>query len=325
MEKSKTFNNEKLKKIVFQYSIAIILLVLCCVMSVLSSAFYSPKNLINIVKQVAVTGLIAYGTTFIIITGGIDLSSGAVVALVGVLAASMNVSGVPLPIVIAAGMLIGAVCGLVSGVIISYTNVPAFIATLGVQQMARAAALLYSNGRPISGFTDSFIAIGNYRVFNVIPLPALIFIGAGLICVILLKNTKQGKHVYAIGGNEAAALSCGINVKFMKTMIYTFAGLLTGLAGIVLTARVTTGNPSVGEGYELDAITAVVIGGASLSGGTGTIFGTVIGALIIGVLNNGLGLLGVSTYWQTFIKGALIITAIILDELKNKSQNKQAE
>jgi Ribose/xylose/arabinose/galactoside ABC-type transport systems, permease components len=305
----------------YNYSIVLILILICAVMSLLTSSFYSLGNLMNIVRQVAVVGLIAYGMTFVIISGGIDLSAGAVVAFVGVIVASMSKAGLPLVVVIPAGIALGAMCGLVSGVAISWLSIPPFIATLGLQQIARALALIYSKGRPISNFTDSFLFIGRGRIC-MIPVPIIIFILVGIICWFFLKKNKFGKHVYAIGGNELASVVCGIKVRRVKTIIYVIMGALTGLAAIVLTSRVSTGNPSVGSGYELDAITGVVIGGASLSGGSGSIFGTVIGALIIGVLSNGLSLLGVSPYWQQFINGSLIISAVALDMFKNKYANR---
>lgn len=305
----------------YKYSIVLILILICAVMSVLTSSFYSFGNLMNIVRQVAVVGLIAYGMTFVIISGGIDLSAGAVVAFVGVVVASMSKAGMPLVVVIPAGIALGALCGLVSGVAVSWLSIPPFIATLGLQQIARALALIYSKGRPISNFTDEFLFIGRGRI-GMIPVPIIIFIVVGIICWVFLKKNKFGKHVYAIGGNELASVVCGIKVRRVKTMIYVIMGALTGLAAIVLTSRVSTGNPSVGSGYELDAITGVVIGGASLSGGSGSIFGTVIGSLIIGVLSNGLSLLGVSPYWQQFINGLLIISAVALDMFKNKYANR---
>lgn len=305
----------------YKYSIVLILILICAVMSVLTSSFYSFGNLMNVVRQVAVVGLIAYGMTFVIISGGIDLSAGAVVAFVGVVVASMSKAGMPLVVVIPAGIALGALCGLVSGVAVSWLSIPPFIATLGLQQIARALALIYSKGRPISNFTDEFLFIGRGRI-GMIPVPIIIFIVVGIICWVFLKKNKFGKHVYAIGGNELASVVCGIRVRRVKTMIYVIMGALTGLAAIVLTSRVSTGNPSVGSGYELDAITGVVIGGASLSGGSGSIFGTVIGSLIIGVLSNGLSLLGVSPYWQQFINGLLIISAVALDMFKNKYANR---
>lgn len=291
-------------------------------MSLLTSSFYSVSNLLNIVRQVTVVGLLAYGMTFVIISGGIDLSSGAAVAFVGVVVASLARMGMPVWVILLAGMLLGALCGFSLGAIIAYTGIPAFIATLGLQQIARALALLYSNGRPISDFREDFLFIGNGRVLGIIPVPVLIYIVIGTLSWMLLKKRKFGKHAYAIGGNEQAAIVCGVKVKQVKIRIYALMGMITGIAAIVLTSRVSTGNPSVGSGYELDAITAVVIGGASLSGGTGTIFGTVIGSLIIGVLDNGLSLLGVSPYWKQLIKGVLIISAVVLDMFKNRYARK---
>jgi inositol transport system permease protein len=224
-----------------------------------------------------------------------------------------------LPVIVSvlAGILVGVICGFINGWTIARFKIPPFIATLGMMTVARGFALLYSDGRPVSSLTDSYNFIGQGEVFG-IPFPILILITMAVVTHIMLNNTKFGRYIYAIGGNEQAARISGLDVGKLLIMIYTFAGFLSGLAGVVLSSRISSGQPGLGAGYELDAIAAAVIGGTSFSGGIGTVWGTMVGALIIGVLNNGLDLLNVSAYWQQIVKGMIIVAAIILDERKNR-------
>jgi inositol transport system permease protein len=300
-----------------RYGIGMILIGIIILMSILSPAFLDVGNLMNVIKQVSVIGIIAVGVTIVIITTGIDLSSGSVIAFVSVVAASFGHPGTPLIVSLAIGLSLGALAGFINGTLITKGNIPPFIVTLGMMTAARGAALLYSDGRPIGDLSPSFQFIGSGTLLG-IPVPIVLFAFVAIVSHLLLSKTKYGKYTYAIGGNEHAAIICGVNVNRMKLIIYTYAGLLSGLAGIILTARVSSGQPSAGMAYELDAIAAAVIGGTSLAGGIGTIGGTVIGALIIGVLNNGLDLLNVSSYWQQILKGAIIVTAIYFDSKKNR-------
>jgi inositol transport system permease protein len=299
-------------------------------MSVLSPAFLKTRNLLNVVRQISVIGLIGMGVTIVIITTGIDLSSGSVIALSAVVAASFaqkagwaaamypGLAGkLPVIVSVLAGILVGVICGFINGWTIARFKIPPFIATLGMMTVARGFALLYSDGRPVSSLTDSYNFIGQGEVFG-IPFPILILITRAVVTHIMLNNTKFGRYIYAIGGNEQAARISGLDVGKLLIMIYTFAGFLSGLAGVVLSSRISSGQPGLGAGYELDAIAAAVIGGTSFSGGIGTVWGTMVGALIIGVLNNGLDLLNVSAYWQQIVKGMIIVAAIILDERKNR-------
>jgi inositol transport system permease protein len=285
-----------------------------------------------------VVGLIAIGVTIVIITTGIDLSSGSVLALAAVVAASLaqqvdwhdaKYPGLVLPVIvpIVAALLIGAACGWINGALIAGFRIPPFIATLGMMTVARGFALLYSN-RPVSGLTDTYNYIGQGEIFKLIPvpdqppmgipIPIIILAVVAFAAHVMLNNTRFGRHIYAIGGNEQAARISGLNIGRIKIGVYTIAGLLAGLAGLVLSSRIGSGQPGLGQGYELDAIASAVIGGTSLSGGIGTIWGTMVGALIIGVLNNGLDLLNVSAYWQTIVKGSIIVAAVIVDERKNR-------
>jgi inositol transport system permease protein len=301
-------------------------------MTFLSEAFLTWRNLLNIVRQISVVGLIAIGVTMVIITGGIDLSSGSVLALAAVVATSLaqrldwadiKFQGLDVPIIVpvVAALAVGALCGLVNGSLIANFKIPPFIATLGMMTVARGFALIYSE-RPVSGLRDDYNFIGQGYIppgapFG-IPVPIIILLVVAFAAHILLNNTRFGRHIYALGGNEQAARISGINIGRVKIGVYAIAGLLAGLAGLVLSSRIGSGQPGLGLGYELDAIASAVIGGTSLSGGIGTIWGTIVGALIIGVLNNGLDLLNVSAYWQTIVKGSIIVIAVIIDERKNR-------
>jgi inositol transport system permease protein len=312
--------NEIIRNIVSRYGIVLILIAMVTIFSFLSPVFLHTQNLINVLRQVSIITILAYGVTNIIITTGIDLSSGSAAALVSVVVASVaHPNQFPLIIVLMVGLGVGLLVGFINGFIIAQTQIPPFIATLGMYTAARGVALLYSNGKPISGFTPQFDFIGGGQVFGV-PVPIVILAVVTLISHVLLNNTKFGKYTYAIGGNEQAAKISGINVYKYKILIYSYAGLMAGIAGIVLTSRISSGQPSAAVGYELDAIASAVIGGTSLSGGIGTIPGTLIGGLIIGVLNTGLNLLNVSAYLQQIVRGSIIVGAVILDQRKYRSK-----
>jgi inositol transport system permease protein len=334
----KNFNREGLNAFVRKYAIVLIFIAMFVGMTFLTDAFLQPRNLVNVVRQISVVGLIAIGVTMVIITTGIDLSSGSVLALAAVFAASLaqqpdwhdaKYPGLMLPVIvpILVALGIGILCGAINGSLIAKFKIPPFIATLGMMTVARGFALIYSN-RPVSGLTDTYNFIGQGEILKVIPIPGQPPLGIPIPVIILavvaigahmmLNSTRFGRHIYAIGGNEQAALISGLNVGRIKIGVYTIAGLLSGLAGLVLSSRIGSGQAGLAVGYELDAIASAVIGGTSLSGGIGTIWGTIIGALIIGVLNNGLDLLNVSAYWQTIVKGTIIVVAVIVDERKNR-------
>jgi ribose/xylose/arabinose/galactoside ABC-type transport system permease subunit len=296
-----------------KYGIFIAFLLICLLLSYFSSQFLTVSNWAIIITQVSINALLAFGVTFVIITGGIDLSVGSIVAVAGVVAAIIA-SNPDLPLIfpVLAGLLTGLAFGLVNGFIITQSKIAPFIVTLGMMTIGRGLALILSKGRPISNLSDSFNFIGGGDLWGV-PFPIIILLVFFLISYVLLKKTVFGRYVYAIGGNEQAAFASGINVKKIKLLVYGICGLLAGLAGILLTARITTGQPNAGAGFELDAIAAAIIGGTSTKGGTGTIVGTLIGALMIGVINNGLDLLNVSSYYQQVIMGSIIIGAVLLD------------
>ncbi|MCH7613499.1 MAG: ribose ABC transporter permease [Candidatus Marinimicrobia bacterium] len=270
------------------------------------------SNLLNVAQQTSINAIIAVGLTFVIITAGIDLSVGSILAFSGVVLASVLNAGMPIPIAMLTGLGVGLLCGIVNGLLISYGRLPPFISTLGLMSVARGAALLYTNGRPISGFPNSFRYLATGEILN-IPMPVFIMVIVYLIAHFLLTRTVFGRYTYAIGGNEEAATVSGVNVKFYKTMVYGLCGLLSGLAAIILTARLNSAQPIAGFMYELDAIAATVIGGTSLMGGVGRLSGTLIGALIMGVIRNGLNLLGVSSFVQQTVIGSVIILAVLID------------
>ena len=288
------------------------LLALVVVLWILTPHFLTVSNLLNVAQQATIIAIIAVGMTFVIITGGIDLSVGSVLAFAGVVMASALQSGVSLPLALLIGLGMGLLCGVINGLLITIGRLPPFIATLGMMSVARGAALMFTEGRPISGFSEGFRSIATGELLR-IPSPVVIMVVVYLIAHFVLKRTKLGRYTYAIGGNEEAALLSGINVRLNKTLVYGIAGLLSGLAAILLTARLNSAQPIAGMNYELDAIAATVIGGTSLLGGEGTVSGTLIGALIMAVLRNGLNLLSVSSFFQQVVIGSVIIFAVLID------------
>jgi inositol transport system permease protein len=319
--------NANVQHVLRKYGIVVIFLVICMLLSIVSPAFATMRNLTNVVRQVSIIGILAMGVTFCIITTGIDLSSGSVLALVGVIVASFSqtraVDTQPISIVmpiffaVLIGLAAGALMGFSNGALTAYGKIPPFVATLGMMTVARGAALLYSGGRPIGYLKKSFTFLGG-GYFMKIPIPIWIYILVAVISYILLSKSKFGRYVFAIGGNMQAAKICGINVEKTLVMVYMYAGVLSAISGILLVARTAAGNPTYGLSYELDAIASTVIGGTSLSGGVGSIPLCVVGAMIIGVLNNGMDLLGVNAYWQQIVKGIIIVVAVLIDSRKRR-------
>lgn len=295
-----------------QFGTLIGLLGLVLVLWILTPYFLTVSNLLNVVQQTSINAIIAVGMTFVIISAGIDLSVGSIVAFSGVVLASVLQTAVPMPLALVACLAVGTLCGLTNGILITYGKLPPFISTLGMMSVARGAALLYTSGRPISGFESGFRFLATGEILY-IPVPVILMILVYLAAHVVLTRTKLGRYTYAIGGNEEAALLSGVNVKMYKTMVYGLSGMLSGLAAIVLTARLNSAQPIAGMMYELDAIAATVIGGTSLMGGEGRVVGTLIGALIMGVLRNGLNLLGVSSFIQQTVIGSVIILAVLMD------------
>jgi ribose/xylose/arabinose/galactoside ABC-type transport system permease subunit len=301
-----------------QFGTLIGLVGLCAVLWILTPFFLTVSNLLNVAEQTSINAIVAVGMTFVILSGGIDLSVGSIVALSGVVLGLGLRSGAPLVPAIAYAIGVGAICGAGNGLLITLGALPPFIVTLGTMSIARGAALLVTEGRPVSGFSESFRLIATGRV-GFVPAPvvatALVYAAAHLV----LTRTTFGRYAYAIGGNEEATRLSGVAVRFHKTMIYVVSGVMSAAAAVILTARLNSAQPIAGINYELDAIAAAVIGGTSLMGGEGTLGGTLVGALIMGVLRNGLNLLGVSSFLQQIVIGAVIVVAVLLDTtLKQK-------
>lgn len=311
------------------YAILLILVGFMVILAIVTGGtFLQPRNLINVVVQVAPIGIIALGMMFAIITKGIDLSVGSTVALVAVVSASLaqiqgdsamfpNLPAMPVFVSVIAGLVTGALIGAIVGSLVSYFRIPPFVATLGMMTAARGLANIYTGGRPVSNLAPGFNWMGQGSVLG-IPVPMIIFILVAVVIWVVLNRTRFGRHVYAIGGNDQAARVSGISIGHVQFAVYTLIGLLAGLGGMILAARIGSGQPTLGVMLELDAITAAVIGGTSFNGGVGTVWGVVVGALIIGVINNGLDLMNVSPFMQMVVKGAIIVIAIIIDERKNR-------
>lgn len=297
-----------------KYGVYIALIVLFVWLSFASSNFLTVTNIFNILKQNAVFGILAVGMTFVIVTAGIDLSVGAVLALSACIAAYLAQpnAGIPVFWAIVVGLLVGVACGVFSGFFVAIANIPAFIATLATMTIARGIVYVFTDGRPITGMVDEYKYIGS-AYWGVVPVAVVVWIIFIVIGTFLLNYTKYGRHVFAIGGNKVAARVSGIHVKSTEFFVYVICGFCAAFAGVVLSSRISTGQPAGGEGFELDAITGAVIGGASLSGGKGSVFGSFIGILLVGILVNGLDLINVSSYYQQIIKGAIILVAVLAD------------
>jgi len=328
MEKQSAVKKYSRSLIKFQSLIALFLL--CLAISLLSDKFLTATNAWNVMRQISVNVCISVGMTLVVLTAGIDLSVGSVLALCGAVTAGLLKNGIELPAnnlfigftllgAIVAGLLIGALLGVFNGWTITKFKVPPFVATLAMLTIARGLTMLWTGGYPISAFGENFASIGTGWLLG-IPVPVWLSGIVVLIAVVLTKKTRLGRYIYAIGGNESAAKLSGINVNKIKIAVYTIAGALAAVGGIIVTSRLDSAQPNAGVTYELDAIAAVVIGGTSLSGGRGSILGTVLGAVIIGVLNNGLVLLNVSPFWQQVVKGAVILLAVIIDKANTKNE-----
>lgn len=294
------------------------LVVLVVFVTIMNPNFLAPANLLNLLRQVSTNALIAFGMTFVIITGGIDLSVGSTLALSSALMAGMIASGLNPVLAMGMGLLLGAFLGACNGVMITKGKMAPFIATLATMTIYRGLTLVYTDGNPITGIGDSFIFkyMGRGYLFG-IPFPVVVMLLFFGVLYVLLHKMTFGRKTFALGGNEKAAFIAGIKSDRIKIAIYSISGLMAAVAGIIITSRLNSAQPTAGNAYEMDAIASVVLGGTSLSGGRGRLVGTLIGALIIGTLNNGLNLLGVSSFYQQVVKGVVIIIAVLLDR-KNK-------
>lgn len=302
-----------------RYGILAVLILLCVVLSFANQYFLTWGNIADVLRQTSINGILAVGMTYVVLTGGIDLSVGSTLALAGMVSASVVTGGHPHGVAagMLAGLTVGAAVGAVNGILVARLAVPSFVATLGMLSVARGLTFIYNDGMPIANLPDVYLNVGT-GTFAGLPVPVIVFALVVLLFWFLLRFTTYGRYVYAVGGNVKSAKTSGISTGKVICSVYLIGGLLAGLAGIVLAARTTSALPQAGLSYELDAIAAVVIGGTSLSGGSGSLGGTVVGALLIGVINNGLNLLGVSSYYQQVVKGVIIVGAVLLDVSRKK-------
>lgn len=305
----------------FKENLAILVafIILCVGLSIATPAFFTKDNILNVLRQVATNSNLAIGLTMAIIIGGIDLSVGAILAFSGLLCASFISDGMNLGLAVLLAFTLGALFGLLNGLIIAYTNMPPFVVTLATQNIARGIVNVYANGQPISARNPVFNFLG-VGYFLGIPLPVIYSFVLLAVMILILGRSKFGRQLYAVGGNEEAARFSGINIKKVKIIVYTLCGALASFSGIILAARMYSGQPTAGDGFELDAIAASVLGGVSFSGGVGKLGGTIIGVLVLGVLTNGLNLLNINSFWQYIIKGIIILLAVYLDILKKRRE-----
>lgn len=302
-------------EVLSQYAIYFAFILLCILFAILNPVFLSAGNIINIVRQISFNAILAMGMTTVIITGGIDLSVGSVLAVAAVVSASfikLSAPVIPVPLALLLGLGIGAVCGFFNGFFVTKGNLPPFISTMVMMTIARGAAQLYTKGRPVSGLLPGFTFLGSGFLFG-IPVPIYLLVIVVALTWFILNKTRTGRYIYAVGGNETAAAASGIKVHKIKIFAYTYSGILAAFVGLIMTARLNSASPVVGDGYELDAIAASVIGGTSMEGGKGRVVSVLIGAFIIGTISNGLDILNVSSYWQQIVKGLIILAAVLID------------
>lgn len=327
--------SDKYKDILRKMAALAGLILLVIFFSVTNEYFFTSNNIMTVGLQTSTIALIGIGATCVILTGGIDLSTGSVVALSGVAAAMLVNAGLPVPIGMILGILVGGLCGLINGILVTRMKLPPFIATLGMMMVARGVALYVTNAAPVSGMPEAFAELGNGALFKIveegpnglpkvvfagIPYPVIIMIFITILFTFALTKLKVGRYIYAIGSNEEAARLSGIKTNVVKIYAYVASGLLSGLAGVILASRLVTAQPNGGVAFELDAIASAVVGGTSLMGGVGTIPGTLIGSFIIGVLRNGLNMNGVSSFVQMIVIGLVIIVAVSLDQLRQSKK-----
>ncbi len=305
-----------LANILKKYGILFAFFLVCIIISIMSPVFLTTRNILNVIRQISLIGIVATGLTFVILQADIDLSVGSVAAFSGVLAAGLHAdNGLPLLLAVVIALLVSVAIGFVMGVVITKARVHSFVVTLGMLSIARGLTLVYTNGYPISGLSDAFRKIGGGSLW-IIPLPVVFFAVSVVLAYLVLNKTPYGRYVYSIGGNQEASRLSGVNVDRCRIASFAICSFAAGVAGIILASRVSSGQPTAAEGWELDGIAAVIIGGTSLFGGRGGIIGTLIGALFLGVLRNGLNLLQVSPFYQKVFIGLLIVLAVIIDSIR---------
>ena len=303
---------KSVKSLISEYFIFVIFIALVIVLTCLKPSFIQPSNLVNILKQASINGILSFGMMFVIIAGGFDMSVGSTVAFTGIVAALLGQGQYPLIVPLVIAMLAGLAVGVINGVGVSIGDLPPFIMTLGTMTAVRGLALLLCNGKPVTGISQEYRAVAAQSFFGV-PMLAVFLVIVIAICSFVLAKTVYGRRVYACGGNLQAARVSGINTTLIRISTFSIAGLLAGLCGFLMTSRVTIGQPTAAESYEMDAITACVVGGVTMSGGVGKPWGVVVGCLLITVIANGLDIMGVSSHWQKIVKGAIIVLAVLID------------
>lgn len=317
-ERTKGAKNVSFGNLYMKYGMFFILLILIIVSAFISPTFLTARNLTNIIKYISIIAIVAYGQTLVLILGMIDLSIGSVMAFCGCIACMIVTNTGNLFLGIVGGLIVGMICGFINGIVISKFQIPAFIITLATMKVARGAVLLMTNAVPVSGMGDAFGFIGQGYLFGVIPMTVIIMVIFFILTFIILNKHQFGRHIYACGGNPSAATASGISVSKTVTITYILMGLMSAMAGIVLMSYINSGQPAGADGYEMDAITAAVVGGTSFTGGMGTVQGTFVGCLIVGVLDNVMNLKSVSSYWQEIVRGIIIALAVIMD-IKSKA------
>ena len=318
MKQDELNKGKNLKSLISEYFIFVIFIIIVIGLTILKPSFITPSNLVNILKQASINGILAFGMMFVIISGGFDMSVGSTVAFSGILAAMLGQGNNPLILALIAALLAGLGVGLINGVGVAVGELPPFIMTLGTMTAVRGLALLASNGKPVIGMSEPYKAIAAGSIAG-IPMLAVFLIIVIIICSFVLAKTVYGRRVYACGGNLQAAKVAGINTTAIRISTFAIAGFLAGLCGFLMTSRVTIGQPTAAESYEMDAITGCVVGGVSMTGGVGKPWGVVVGTLLITVIANGLDILGVSSHWQKIVKGLIIVLAVLID-VKGKSR-----
>ena len=297
-----------------QYMIFLIFIALILIFSIMSPAFFAVGNAMNIIRQISMMGIVTVGFTFVLIGGGLDLSVGSQIAIMNIIICTLIINAGVNPILaLIIGIIFSTLIGTFNGFVISKTGIPPLIATLAMQTALRGAAFVISNGYPMYGIPDSLKTIGQGNLFGVFPIPGLIMIAVIIFGVILLNKTYIGRHFYALGSNEEALRLTGVNTHFTRVLTYSLLGFLTGIAGVVMLCRTGSGQPNIASNFEMDVLTAAVLGGVSVNGGKGSIAGAIIGAAIIGVLNNGMSIMGANDYWQQIIKGIVLLAVVVFD------------
>ena len=313
--------SKNIRELVQEYGALIALILLVVIISAVSPEFRTVNNFLSLIRQSSINGFIAFGMTMVILTGGIDLSVGSTLALSAALCAGMITKlGVPVPVAMVITLAVGLVLGAISGIMVTKGRLQPFIATLITMTVYRGLTMIYMDGRPISGLSSVVYAMSRILVlfgkgsFLGIPVPVILFILAFVVFYVVLNKTTMGRKIYAVGSNDKCAKLAGISISKVKLAVYSVSGLMAALSGLVLLSRLNSAQPTLGDGYELDAIAAVALGGTSMNGGRGKVAGTLIGILIIGVINNGLNILGISSYYQDVVKGLVILVAVLSDK-----------